>query len=106
MKWEKSVVERRLVPMEAEGHCALYKFILTSLQTFINNPRVRVDVDAEQIRQQNNAMVIATGATWPRDLKIPGRDANGIHYAMEFLHVRSFPCAEISIMRHLIARHS
>ena len=90
MKWEKSVVERRLVPMEAEGHCALYKFILTSLQTFINNARVRVDVDAEQIRQQNDAMVIATGATWPRDLKIPGRDANGIHYAMEFLHVRSF----------------
>lgn len=56
-------------------------------QTFINNAHVGVDVDAQQIRQHHDATVIATGATWPRDLKIPGRDADGIHFAMEFLQV-------------------
>ena len=34
-------------------------------------------------------MVICTGATWPRDLKIPNRDADGIHFAMDFLQVRT-----------------
>lgn len=46
-----------------------------------------MDVDAEQIRQQNDAMIVATGATWPRDLKIPNREVDGIHFAMEFLQV-------------------
>lgn len=47
-------------------------------------------------------MIVATGATWPRDLKIPNREVDGIHFAMEFLQVRSTPtsllyqCAEVS----------
>lgn len=49
-----------------------------------------VDVDAKQLRSENDAMVICTGATWPRDLKIPNRDADGIHFAMEFLQVSFF----------------
>jgi glutamate synthase (NADH) len=60
---------------------------LFSSQTFIPNANVGVDIDSEEIRSQNDAVVIATGATWPRDLKIPGRDAPGIHFAMEFLQV-------------------
>ena len=51
------------------------------------NSNVGVDVDAESIRSQNDAVIIATGATWPRDLKIPHREADGIHFAMEFLQV-------------------
>lgn len=58
-----------------------------SVQTFIPNTNVGDDLDAAEIRAQNDAVVIATGATWPRDLKIPGRDADGIHFAMEFLQV-------------------
>jgi len=44
-----------------------------------------VDLDAKIILSQNDAMVLCTGATWPRDLRIPGRSADGIHFAMEYL---------------------
>jgi len=54
-----------------------------------DSAHVGVDVDAQEIHGQNDAVVVATGATWPRDLKIPGRDANGIHFTTEFLQVRS-----------------
>jgi glutamate synthase (NADPH/NADH) len=47
-----------------------------------------VDIDPVRLREEYDALVICTGATWPRDLKIPGRDADGIHFAMEFLQVR------------------
>lgn len=46
-----------------------------------------MDIDAVKLREESDALVICTGATWPRDLKIPGRDADGIHFAMEFLQV-------------------
>lgn len=49
------------------------------------NANVGVDVDINDIRAENDAVVVCTGATWPRDLKIPGRNAEGVHYAMEFL---------------------
>ena len=48
---------------------------------------VGVDVDVNKLRAEYDALVVATGATWPRDLKIPGRDAEGIHFAMEYLQV-------------------
>lgn len=41
----------------------------------------------KELRAENDAVVICTGATWPRDLKIPNRDANGVHFAMEYLQV-------------------
>jgi NADPH-dependent glutamate synthase beta subunit-like oxidoreductase len=65
-----------------------YYLISHSLQTFVTNAYVGRDVDANQLREENDAVVICTGATWPRDLKIPNRDADGIHFAMEFLQVR------------------
>lgn len=61
--------------------------MLTTKQTFIPNAHVGVDIDAEEIRAENDALVICTGATWPRDLRIPNRDVEGIHFAMEFLQV-------------------
>jgi glutamate synthase (NADPH/NADH) len=48
---------------------------------------VGVDIDVDDLREENDALVICTGATWPRDLKIPNRNADGIHFAMEFLQV-------------------
>jgi glutamate synthase (NADH) len=60
---------------------------LRFVQTFVPNANVGVDVDAQTIRNANDAVVISTGATWPRDLKIPNREADGIHFAMEFLQV-------------------
>ena len=54
----------------------------------MTNVNIGKDVDADELRAQNDAVVICTGATWPRDLKIPNRQANGVHFAMEYLHVR------------------
>lgn len=49
------------------------------------NANVGVDVDVQDLRAQNDAVIICTGATWPRDLRLPNREADGIHFAMEFL---------------------
>ena len=48
---------------------------------------VGVTHDAAQLRQEHDVVVMATGATWPRDLSLPNRTLDGIHYAMEFLQV-------------------
>ncbi|KAF9532316.1 NADPH-dependent glutamate synthase [Crepidotus variabilis] len=77
MKLDKSIVQRRIDLMAAEGI------------TFVPNSHVGVDVDAEELQEENDAVVICTGATWPRDLKIPNRDADGIHFAMEFLQLNT-----------------
>lgn len=73
MKLDKGIVERRLDIMRAEG------------VEFVPNAHVGVNVEAQKIRNEHDAVVIATGATRPRDLPIPGRDLEGIHFAMEFL---------------------
>ena len=73
MKLDKHVVDRRVGLMAAEG------------VQFVPSTEVGRDVDATQLHDQNDAVVFATGATWPRDLRIPGRDADGVHFAMEFL---------------------
>lgn len=72
-KMEKSVLDRRLAQMRAEG------------TEFRRNTDVGVDITFEQMRGQYDAIVIATGSTRPRDLPIPGRELDGIHQAMEFL---------------------
>ncbi|KDQ60668.1 hypothetical protein JAAARDRAFT_190827 [Jaapia argillacea MUCL 33604] len=77
MKLDKAVVQRRLDLMAAEG------------VTFVPNAHIGVDVDAAQIRAENDAVVVCTGATWPRDLKLPNREADGIHFAMEYLQLNT-----------------
>ena len=57
------------------------------LETFVPHAHVGVDVDVTQLREDNDAVVLCTGATWPRDLKIPNRQADGIHFAMDYLQV-------------------
>ena len=73
MKLDKHVVDRRVNLMADEG------------VQFITSTEVGCDVDAADLHAQNDAVVFATGATWPRDLKIPGREADGVHFAMEYL---------------------
>jgi len=72
-KMEKRHIDRRLQQMEAEG---------TTFRTGVN---VGVDITAEQLREQFDAIVLAGGATDARDLPIPGRELAGIHQAMEYL---------------------
>lgn len=74
MKLDKNeVVLRRIRLMEEEGI------------KFVYNANIGVTHDAAQLRKDNDAIVIATGATLPRDLPIEGRAHAGVHFAMEFL---------------------
>ncbi|KAI0243914.1 glutamate synthase [NADH] [Massospora cicadina] len=73
MKLDKEVVRRRLDLLEAEG----IKFVL--------NTHVGLDVSFSELKAANDVVLLATGATWPRDLPIPNRNLDGIHFAMDFL---------------------
>ena len=74
MKLEKWVVQRRVNLMADEG------------VKFVTSCEVGKNIDAVHLREENDAIVLATGATKPRDLPIPGRNLKGVHFAMEFLH--------------------
>jgi glutamate synthase (NADPH/NADH) small chain len=70
---EKRIIDRRLEQMSAEG------------VKFVTNAEVGKTVAAEELRNGFDAVVLAGGAEWPRDLNVPGRELKGIHFAMEFL---------------------
>ncbi len=72
-KMEKRFLDRRLGIMEAEG------------VRFRTGANVGIDVPAESLRAEHDALLLAGGAGWPRDLKVPGRELRGIHFAMEYL---------------------
>jgi glutamate synthase (NADPH/NADH) small chain len=74
-KMEKRHIDRRLDQMNSEG---------TVFKTGVN---VGVDITADALRAQFDAVVLAGGATDARDLPIPGRELDGIHQAMEFLPI-------------------
>jgi glutamate synthase (NADPH/NADH) small chain len=75
MKLDKEqVVMRRLQLMEAEG------------VSFVCNTEVGRNYPAEKLLKEFDAVVLAVGATKPRDLRIEGRQLQGVHFAMEFLH--------------------
>jgi len=73
MKLDKGIVERRIQIMRDEG------------VTFVVNADVGRNVDPNALVADNDAVLLATGATLARDLPIPGRDGPGVHLAMEFL---------------------
>ena len=52
---------------------------------FVTNAHVGKNVDVKDVRADADAVLLAAGATKPRDLPIPGREAQGVHFAMEFL---------------------
>ncbi len=72
-KMEKVNIERRVAQMEAEG------------VTFHCNTHVGIELDVAELVAKHDAVVLAGGAEKPRDLPIPGRELDGIHFAMEFL---------------------
>jgi glutamate synthase (NADPH/NADH) small chain len=53
--------------------------------TFKTGVNVGVDVKAEELNKNFDAVLYATGSTRPRDLPVPGRDLEGVHFAMDFL---------------------
>ncbi|CZR53851.1 probable glutamate synthase (NADPH) [Phialocephala subalpina] len=74
MKLDKKIVKRRTDFMAAEG------------VTFKTGVAIGEDITLNDLKAQNDAVVIATGATVARDLPIKNRNLEGIHYAMQFLH--------------------
>ena len=50
---------------------------------------VGVDLDAGELRDAHDAVVVATGSRVPRDLPLPGRELDGVHFAMEYLYQRN-----------------
>jgi glutamate synthase (NADPH/NADH) small chain len=81
-KIEKRIVERRVQQLVAEG--VEFRFGVD----------VGGDVDASELRAQFDALVVATGSRVPRDLPIPGRELDGVHFAMEYLPERTRAVAE------------
>jgi glutamate synthase (NADPH) small chain len=79
-KLEKNIIDRRLNQMSAEG------------VKFVTGAEVGTNVSVEDLRRDFDAMVLAGGAEQPRDLKVPGRELKGIHYAMEYLPQQNRRC--------------
>ncbi len=76
-KLEKNVIDRRIEVMEAEG---------ITLKT---NTNIGVDVKAEELLADYDSVVLTGGSTVPRDLPLPGRNLDGVHFAMDFLEQRN-----------------
>ena len=72
-KLEKSVVQRRVALMEAEG---------IEFRTGVN---VGVNLPAEQLLREYDAVCLTGGSTQARDLDVPGRELDGVHFAMDYL---------------------
>jgi glutamate synthase (NADPH/NADH) small chain len=76
-KIEKAVVERRVEQMIAEG---------VEVRCGVDVGR---DVSVEELRERFDAIVLATGSRVPRDLPVPGRELDGVHFAMDYLYQRN-----------------
>ena len=73
MKLEKQIIERKIAVMEAEG------------VTFVTGADVGKNQKAEKILKEYDSVILACGASNPRDINAPGRDADGIYFAVDFL---------------------
>ena len=72
-KLDKSVIDRRMRQMAAEG------------VQFKTNMHIGKDIPASKLREEFDAVALTGGSEKPRDLPVPGRELNGIHFAMDFL---------------------
>lgn len=73
MKIDKKIIDRRAALLEAEGI------------TFVTNANVGETVSAGELKEQYDAVILACGASNPRDICVPGRESKGIYFAVDFL---------------------
>ncbi len=84
-KMEKTIVDRRVEQMEAEG------------VTFKTSVDVGHSITGEQLRADFDAICLAIGSRVPRDLPVPGRELDGIHFAMDFLTQQNRRVADLPV---------
>ncbi|WP_045223491.1 glutamate synthase subunit beta [Methyloterricola oryzae] len=72
-KMEKHLIDRRIAQMQAEG------------VVFRPNSHIGKDIPLDSLMEQYDAIVLTGGSEKPRDLEVPGRELDGVHFAMEFL---------------------
>jgi len=89
-KMEKSHIDRRVAQMEAEGVVFRPGTLIGAMpeDSKVTNDATAV-VSAEQLRQEFDAVLLCGGSEQSRDLPVPGRDLDGIHFAMEFLPMQN-----------------
>ena len=73
MKLEKQIVERKIKVMSEEG------------VVFVTDTDAGKDISAEELKENFDRIILACGASNPRDIKVNGREANGIYFAVDFL---------------------
>jgi len=82
MKLGKDIVQRRVDLLKEEGITFVTNADVGGSGAMAEGTRA---VDVKVLKKENDAVLFATGATKPRDLEVPGRELNGVHFAMEFL---------------------
>jgi glutamate synthase (NADPH/NADH) small chain len=90
-KMEKRLIDRRLDQMRAEG------------VEFRTGVHVGVHVRADELRAGHDAVLLAGGAEQPRDLRVPGRELAGIHFAMEYLPQQNRRCEGDEVPGQILA---
>ena len=90
-KMEKAVIDRRLEQMTAEG------------VTFRTNADVGANIDAKELKENFDVVLLAGGSTTSRDLSVVGRSLSGIHFAMEYLPLQNRICEDKSVQEPSIS---
>jgi glutamate synthase (NADPH/NADH) small chain len=90
-KMEKHLIDRRLEQMSAEG------------VEFKPNSHVGHNVPVEDLRKEFDAILLSGGAEHSRDLKVPGRELKGIHFAMDFLPQQNKVCEGDTVANQILA---
>jgi glutamate synthase (NADPH) small chain len=90
-KMEKHLIDRRIEQISAEG------------VEFKPNSHVGHNVPVEGLREEFDAILLSGGAEHSRDLKVPGRDLKGIHFAMEFLPQQNKVCEGDTVANQILA---
>jgi glutamate synthase (NADPH/NADH) small chain len=90
-KMEKHLIDRRISQMRLEG------------VEFIVNAHVGGNVSTSDLRRDFDAILLAGGAEHPRDLAVPGRELNGIHFAMDFLPQSNKVCEGDEVPGQILA---
>jgi len=87
-KMEKSLIDRRIEQMQAEGVEFRVNQVVGGAPVGAGNPQAR-PVDPTKLLADFDAVVLAGGAEAPRDLPVPGRELDGVHFAMDFLPLQN-----------------